>query len=236
MVSYNDIAKFTYYYENKRNKELLNLFFTKCNSKNIIDVFNFLKDERFSENNTSIKLTYDEKDLIIFKDDFLINIPTSEPTTHIIDDFTISFNYPDIVNYTCRPMHCIKSVSFDGDNHILKTAEDYNIIPSSLYKKTIPYVQHYIDKLQDIQIYKIGDIESRFILHSESIIRLIYITFVSDFKSIVEEKLFLMKEFNFTHEAFDNMSFLEIKHYLKAGINRIKEINERNNPETERVR
>ena len=133
-------------------------------------------------------------------------------------------------------MHCIKSISFDGDNYILKTTEDYNIIPSSLYKKTLPHLQHYIDKLQDIQVYKIGNIESRFILHSESIIRLIYLTFVSNFKNIVEEKLFLMKEFNFTHEAFDNISFLEIKHYLKAGINRIKEINERNNPETQRVR
>jgi|3_EtaG_2_1085321.scaffolds.fasta_scaffold02612_8 hypothetical protein len=236
MVSYNDITKFTYYYENKRNTELLDLLFTICNSKNIIDIFNFLKHERFSEENASIKLIYEESELLIFKEDFLLDIPTPETKTHIIDDFSVSLDYPNIIDYACKPMHCIKSISYNGEDHILNSSKDYNIIPSTLYRKIAPHIQYYIDNLQNIKIYKIRHIESRFFLHIESIIRLIYFAFVSDFRNLVDEKLFLMKEFNFTHEAFDNISFLEMRHYLESGIHRINEINERNNPETRGIR
>jgi len=38
-----------------------------------------------------------------------------------------------------------------------------------------------------------------------------------------------MKEYNFSYNDFDKMSFLETKHYLKEGINIV---NERNNPKT----
>lgn len=236
MVSYNDITKFTYYHENKRSRELLDLLFTICNSRNILDIFNFLKHERFIEESASIRLIFDDKELLIFKEDFLLDIPVSNSTTHIIDDFTVSLDYPNIIEYNCKPMHCIKSISYNGETHILNCSKDYNIIPSTLYKKIVPHIQYYLDSLQNIKIYKIRDIESRFFLHIDSIIRLIYFAFVSEFKNLVDEKLFLMKEFNFTHEAFDNISFLEMKHYLKAGISRIKEQNERNNPEAHGTR
>ena len=38
-----------------------------------------------------------------------------------------------------------------------------------------------------------------------------------------------MKEYNFTYEAFDHLSFLEVKQHLTKAI---KLVNERNNPET----
>ena len=38
-----------------------------------------------------------------------------------------------------------------------------------------------------------------------------------------------MKEYNFTYEAFDKLSFLEVRQHLTTAI---KLTNERNNPET----
>ena len=78
-------------------------------------------------------------------------------------------------------------------------------------------------------VYSVGNVNSRFMLNKELIINIIYLAFVSSHKNLVQEQLFLMKEFNFTYDSFDKLSFLEISHYLKAGI---KNINERNNSET----
>ena len=47
MVSYNDIAKFTYYHENNKEKEALDLLFKLSNTTNLIDILNFLKAEKF---------------------------------------------------------------------------------------------------------------------------------------------------------------------------------------------
>ena len=77
--------------------------------------------------------------------------------------------------------------------------------------------------------YKVGHIESRFFIDRALIINIVYLAFVELYKNIIQEQLFLMKEYNFTYESFDRLSFHEIKHYLKAGI---KNINERNNSET----
>ena len=82
-----------------------------------------------------------------------------------------------------------------------------------------------------IIVYKVGGIESRFFLHDDLIINIIYLAFVSSYKAIIQEQLFLMKEYNFTYESFSKISFHELNHYLKAGV---KSINERNNSETTR--
>ena len=111
----------------------------------------------------------------------------------------------------------------------LKNQEDYNLIPAKLYNNLKETITEYIDNLENIFIYKVGKINSRFFLNKELIINIIYLAFVSSYKNLVQEQLFLMKEFNFTYDSFDKLSFLEINHYLKAGI---KNINERNNSET----
>ena len=231
MVSYNNISKFTYYYENKLYNKILDLVFELSNSTNIIDILHFIKQERFIEENSSIKLNYNDKELIIFKEDFLNNIPQNTSNTITHDNFTFTIGYPNIINYKCSSMYCIKKIEYNGEEHILKTQEDYNLIPVTLYKNLKNEINKYINLLGDIYIYKIGSIDSRFLFNYDLIINIIYIAFVSSYKSIVSEQLFLMKEYNFTYETFDKLSFQELTHYLKAGI---KIINERNNSETTR--
>ena len=74
MVSYNDVTKLTYYSEHNKDKELIDLFCSICGSNNIIDILQFIKSERFVEENSSIKLLFDDKELLIFKENFLLPI------------------------------------------------------------------------------------------------------------------------------------------------------------------
>jgi len=229
MVSYNDVTKLTYYSEHNKDKELIDLFCNICGSNKIIDILQFIKSERFVEENSSIKLLFNDKELLIFKENFLLDIPDSYPTTHTIDDVIFYLDFPKIVNYKCQPMHCIQRVSYGADHHDMDSADDFSIIPITLYKKLEPYIDEYIKELNNIKIYSVRDIESRFMLNYELIIKIIYLAFVNSFKNIVDERLFLMKEYNFTYDAFDKMSYFEAKQYLKRAITLT---NERNNPKT----
>jgi len=229
MVSYNNVAKLTYFSENKRSKEFLDLFLNLSKSNNLIDILNFIKDERFVEETSNIKLNYENKEVLIFTENFLINVPESNPTTHKIDDFIFTIDYPHIVEHTCKPMHCIREIQYLDETFTFETIDDYNKIPITTYKKIEPKINEYIKDLYNILIYQVGDIESRFILDIDLIIKIIYLAWVVSFKHLVEERLFLMKEYNFTYEAFDSMSYFEARHYLKKGINII---NERNNSKT----
>jgi|TARA_B100000519_G_scaffold198261_1_gene207361 hypothetical protein len=229
MVSYNQVSKLTYYSENNRKKEFLDLFISLCGSKNLLDVLSFVKYERFVEENSSIKLSYKEKEIVVFEENFLLNIPESSPTTHKIQDFDITVDFPNIIDYTCKPMHCIKSINFNDEIFEFKTNADFNLIPKTIYTELKPIINEYEEQLNNIFIYKVGDIQSRFFLDIELIIKIIYLAFVGSYKNIIEERLFLMKEYNFTYEAFDHLSFLEVKQHLTKAI---KLVNERNNPET----
>ena len=70
MVSYNQIAKLTYLSENKRKKEFLDLFLSLCKTNKLIDILHFIKTERFIEDNSNIKLLYQEKEIVIFREEF----------------------------------------------------------------------------------------------------------------------------------------------------------------------
>ena len=230
MVSYNDVAKLTYYSENKKNNnEVIDLFLDLCGSKNIIDIFNFIKHERFIEDSSCIKLNLQGKEILVFEENFLINIPEKSKKEYYFDDFKITLDYPDIVNHSCSYIHCLKEIEYGGDTLILKTQEDYNNIPLTLMNKIKEYIEPYLLDLQKIFVYKVGPVECGFILDIELIIKIIELTFVYSHKHIIQEKLFLMKEYNFGYEDFDKMGFYELKEYLKEGI---KIINERNNPKT----
>ena len=232
MVSYNNITKLTYYYENKLYNEILDLVFELCNSTNILDILRFIKKERFIEKNSSIKLNYNEKEIIIFKENFLINIPENTTSKTTIDDFTFTLSYPNIIEHKCSPMYCVKTIEYNKEQYILKNQKDYNLIPVTTYSKLKQEIDKYIDELKNIKLYKVGNIESRFFLNFDLIINIIYIAFVTSHKSIVQEQLFLMKEYNFTYEAFDKLSFLEVRQHLTTAI---KLTNERNNPEARRA-
>jgi hypothetical protein len=232
MVSYNQVAKLTYYSENNKKEDFLNLFLSLCKSNNLVDVLHFIKNERFGEENSSIKLLYHNKEILIFKENFLLNIPDPSSSVHIIEDLEVTLDYPDIIEHTCKPMHCIKNINYNNETRYFKTNTDFNIIPKTMYDKLKPMITEYEDSLNDIIIYKVGDIESRFFLDIELIFKIISLAFVTSYKNIIEERLFLMKEYNFTYEAFDQLSFLEVRQHLTKAI---KLINERNNSENRRA-
>jgi hypothetical protein len=229
MVSYNDITKLTFFHENKLHNNILDHIFNLCNSNNIIDILQFIKQEKFIEESSNIKINYDQKEIIIFKENFLNNIPELEPKSIVHNEFEYIIDYPNIINYKCSPVYCIKKIKYNGEEYILKNQEDYNLIPMKTYLDLKKHIDVYITNLHKILIYKVGDIQSRFFLNTELIINVIYLAFVSSYKNLIQEQLFLMKEFNFTYDSFSKLSSHEIGHYLKAGI---KNINERNNPET----
>ena len=88
MVSYNDITKLTFLYENKLHNKLLDYIFNLCGSTNILDILHFIKQERFVEDSANIKINYDNKEVIIFKENFLTDLPERE-----IQSLDHGFNY-----------------------------------------------------------------------------------------------------------------------------------------------
>ena len=135
MVSYNNITKLTYYHENKLFDKILDLVFELCNSTNLLNILQFIKQERFVEDNSNIKISYENKEVIIFKENFLLNLPESFPKTITQDEFEYTIDYPNFIDKNISPMYCIKKITYNGEEHIFKTQEDYNLIPAKLYNK-----------------------------------------------------------------------------------------------------
>ena len=232
MVSYNDVAKFTYYYENNKENECLDLLCKLSNTTNVIDILHFLKYEKFAEDHSTIKLTIDSKEIIVYEENFLLNIPELKPITISEGEFEFEIDYPSIIDYQCLPMYCLKSISCDESKFIFKSRKDYNLIPVNIYNNIQSQIQPYIDDINNILFYKVGKYESRFFFDIRSILRTLYLTLVYSYKNIIREQLFLMKEYNFTYETFDNMSYVEVKHYLKEAVQQIKDLNEQHSPKT----
>ena len=95
MVSYNQVSKLTYYSENNRRKEFLDLFLSLCGSNTLLDVLSFTKYERFVEENSNIKLNYNGKEVVIFKENFLTDLPTKKSESYTLDNFEYVIGYPE---------------------------------------------------------------------------------------------------------------------------------------------
>ena len=50
----------------------LPIFLNLSKSNNLIDILNFIKDERFVEETSNIKLNYENKEVLIFTENFLL--------------------------------------------------------------------------------------------------------------------------------------------------------------------
>jgi len=229
MVSYNDVTKLTFLYENKLHNKILEYIINLCGSNNILDILHFIRTERYVEETSNIKINYDQNEVVIFKENFLTNLPTKKSESYFIDDFEYVISYPDIIDNTCSSMHCIKKIIYGEEEHVFNSINDYNVIPITTYTELKPTINKYIDELQNVYVYSVGKVQSRFFLNIDLIINVIYLSFVTSYKHLVQEQLFLMKEFNFTYETFSKLTPHEIKHYVKTGV---KILNERNNSET----
>ena len=100
----------------------------------------FLKTEKFAEDNSNIKLQIDSREIIVYKENFLIDIPESDPITIKEDEFVFEIDYPSIIDYKCLPMYCLKSISYDNSKFVFESQEDYNLIPVKISKKNMKKV------------------------------------------------------------------------------------------------
>ena len=214
MISYNDVLEVSRLYKHKQYDKVFSFITQKIPSKSIIDFLNKCKREKFIETNDCVKLDIDKKELIIYKDDFLKNLPNDNEDIYHIDNYKITIGYPRIDS--TLPASCIKRIQYQ--NVFLDVnPNNYDHIPLSLVKKSMPYIQTYIDKLNDGYVYYVNkNYNSRFLYHRDIIINIIYLCFVQDYESLIQQQLLLMKQYNFTYQDFNNITINSINAYVKV--------------------
>jgi hypothetical protein len=213
MISYNDVLEISKLYQNKQYDKLLQFINKKLPSVDIIEFLNKCIDEKFIEDSDCIKLQFDKKELIVYKDDFLKDLPFTDRTIYPIDKYHITIGYP--TTSLILPASCIKKIQH-GDVVLDINTSDYNNIPLSLVKKCTPYIEKYINKLNDTYIYYVNKKHnSRFTYSKEVIIHIVYLCFIQNYNNLLEQQLLLMKQFNFTYQDFNHTSYNSICDYLK---------------------
>tara|TARA_R100000008_G_C3500623_1_gene123491 strand:- start:69 stop:686 length:618 start_codon:yes stop_codon:yes gene_type:complete len=190
--------------------ELLLFVQNKINEKCLIKFLNRIKDYKFITETDSIVLNYDKKDLILYKEDFLKNLPIDTQSTHTIDNNTFTIGYPDINNLDNFTF--LKKI--DG---IEIQEKDYKYIPLSFYKRIKQYIIPYKNNLRNTYVYYVNEHHySRFTCDKNIIINIIYLAFVYDYNTLIKDQVFLMKHFNFTRSDFDQINYNQYKDYVKV--------------------
>jgi len=93
---------------------------------------------------------------------------------------------------------------------------NYDYIPLSLVKKCTPYIKTYLNKLNEMYVYYVNEkYNSGFLYHKDIIINIIYLCFVQDYDSLIQQQLLLMKQYNFTYQDFNNITINSINAYVK---------------------
>ena len=85
MISYNDLIQISFLHTNKMYDELLQYVQNKINEKGLIKFLNKVKSLKYITETDSINLNYKDRELIIYKENFLKNLPTDSISTHIVD-------------------------------------------------------------------------------------------------------------------------------------------------------
>jgi hypothetical protein len=213
MISYNDVLEVSKLYKHKQYDKVFSYITERLPSKNIIDFLKKCKAEKFIETNDCIKLDISKKELIIYKDDFLKNLPLDKEDIYHIDNYKITIGYPNIDSIL--PASCIKKLQYK-DILLNINPTNYNDIPLSLVKKCMPYIQTYLDKLNDMYVYYVNDkYNSRFLYNKYIIINIIYLCFVQQHDSLIQQQLLLMKQYNFTYQDFNHISMNSVNAYVK---------------------
>ena len=211
MISYNDVIHISKLYQDKQYDQILSFVTKKIPSNNIIDFFKQCINERFVKDTDCIKLEIEKKELIIYKNNFLKNLPVYEERIYPVGDYHITIGYPKVE--VPLPVSCIKRIQHKNTSFDL---EEYNNIPLFLVKKCTPHIEKYINKLEKTYIYHVNSkYNSRFIYDKQLIIHIIYLCFVQNYTTLLEQQLLLMKQYNFTYQDFNHTSNNRIDDYLK---------------------
>tara|TARA_Y100000356_G_C11210904_1_gene263319 strand:+ start:303 stop:971 length:669 start_codon:yes stop_codon:yes gene_type:complete len=210
MISYNDLIQISFLHTNKMYDELLQYVQNKINEKGLIKFLNKVKSLKYITETDSINLNYKDRELIIYKENFLKNLPTDSISTHIVDGHNVTIGYPDMDNYNTGSF--LKEI--DGEKI---TEKDYKHIPLSFIRKIKKHTSPFIQKLNDTYVYYINEnYNSRFIYNQQIIINIIYFAFVYSYEALLRDQVFLIKNFNFTRVDFNDITYNQYKDYVKV--------------------
>jgi len=220
MISYNDLIEASNLHSEKKYKELIEFFAKRLSSKNIIEFVTKLKAEKFINKNSAIKLNTNKGDLLIYKENFLKDLPTYSESNHIIDDYFITIGYPSIDFFSNASF--IKKIEKNGTIAFI-TKDNYEDVPLPLIKKCSPYINEYKEKLNNSYIYYINDeFNSRFSYNLDIINYILYLCTIYSYENLLDEQLFLMRRGNFTYQDFDYITYDQFRQYITLLIKRLK--------------
>jgi len=220
MISYNDLIEASNLHSEKKYKELIEFFAKRLCSKNIIEFVTKLKAEKFINKNSAIKLNTNKGDLLIYKENFLKDLPTYSESNHIIDDYFITIGYPSIDFFSNASF--IKKIEKNGTIAFI-TKDNYEDVPLPLIKKCSPYINEYKEKLNNSYIYYINDeFNSRFSYNLDIINYILYLCTIYSYENLLDEQLFLMRRGNFTYQDFDYITYDQFRQYITLLIKRLK--------------
>jgi len=213
MISYNDTINISSLYDSKSYDELLSFINSKLKCTNIIQFLQKILNTKFSEPNTSIKLTTKTNELIIYKENFLTGLPAYSESTHTIDDYNITISYPSC-QFISNASY-IKKIQKD-DNIIEIDKNNYKVIPINIIQRCKPFISEYKNKLNNAYVFYLNkENNSRFMYETGIINYIIYLCFVYDYDNLLLNQLAGMKNFNFMYQDFDNITFDKFKKYIK---------------------
>jgi hypothetical protein len=210
MISYNDVIEISRLYTQNQIDNLFSFINNKLPSNNIIEFLQKCKNSKYIDKTDSIKLDINKKEIIIFKDNFLKNLPTYEEKKHKIDDYILTIGYPDTTSLL--KASCIKKIQYKDTVLSFNTTD----IPLFLIKKYSKEIQYYLDKLNNTYTYYVNkEFNSGFSYNKPLIIHIIYLCFVQDYESLLQQQLHLMREYNFTYQDFNQLSIKSVNLYIK---------------------
>ena len=233
MITYNDAIELSYLYGNNKLKDCIQFIYDKLECTDIIDFFHKLKKEKFTNTNQAIKLAYKTKELVVFEENFLTNIPEPKILTETVKEYTLTVSAPRIINGELLSNHCIHSLHYNNETLNLTTEEDYNLLPLQLAKGCEGKIKEIYSMFDNMYLFYLSkDYCSRFFLNQESIITAINYTFIDEPENMIKEQLFLMEKFNFNYRDFDYISFNKARKLLTTGV---KILNDRHSSKTQTI-
>lgn len=220
MISYNDIIKISTLHNNKQHDELLEFIITKFPHTNILDLLHKIKQERFLHDTDAIKFNYNKKELVIYKDSFLTELPEYSEEQVIVDDITLTIGYPAGDFYSTAAF--IKEIQYEDT--ILKIDKtNYHDIPISLINKCNKYIEKYLNKLNKSYLYFVNKEYSCGFLYCEEIItHITQLCFVHDVDILLEEQLCLMSHSGFNYTDFNLITYDQFRKYAKIYVKQAK--------------
>ena len=184
MITYNDVVNLSQLYENNKYNECVDFTYTNLNCNNILDFLIRLKKLKFTGKESSIKLLYKDKDVIIFEDDFLTNIPEEKTLYKTIESYKVKISHPKIISGNISKLYCIHSLEMENDIFEFNTIADYNLLPLDIAAKCDNEIKSIYDSFENCYLYYVNEeYNSRFLCENESILRTLNYALIDSYEN-----------------------------------------------------